>query len=398
MPDLEYDVVVVGAGPAGSMAARYAAQGGAKTLLIEKRQEIGTPVRCAEGVAIRWFEEVGIEFDQSWVATRVEGARLFSPNGTELRIDERMAGDEVGTVLERNLFDKAMANYAAKAGAKIMLRTSAIGVLKEGGKVTGVKVNSMGEKFNVKAKLVIGADGFESQVARWGGIDTNIKQKDITATLQYRLTGIKPNVSYCDFYVGNCYAPGGYIWVFPKNEDSANVGIGMQLAKVKDKGDVKRYLDKFIETHDYVKGGQMVEMVSGGVSICAPLDCVTADGLMLTGDAARMIDPITGGGIRNGCVAGMYAGQVAAEAIKANDTGKDFLAKYEKLWRANLEEKLWRNWMAKEKLVTLTDDVFDKIIGTVAQVGVDQLSTLNILKVIKEKHPELVTEFEDFIG
>ena len=94
-----YDVVVVGAGPAGSCTARYAAAGGCDTLLIEKRQEIGSPVRCGEGIARHFLEDCGIPFNRKWVAQEVKGAKIISPNGTELRIDERYAGNEVGIVL-----------------------------------------------------------------------------------------------------------------------------------------------------------------------------------------------------------------------------------------------------------------------------------------------------------
>ena len=102
MSSYQYDVVVVGAGPSGSMTARYAAAGGCKTLLIEKRQEIGSPVRCGEGLARHFVEDTKMPFDQKWVGREVKGAKIFSPNGTELTIEEAHAGNEVGIVLERD--------------------------------------------------------------------------------------------------------------------------------------------------------------------------------------------------------------------------------------------------------------------------------------------------------
>ena len=124
---MKYDVVVVGAGPAGSSAARYAAMGGCNTLMLEKRQEIGSPVRCGEGIARHYLEDCAIPYESKWVAQEVKGAKIISPCGNVLKIDEKHAGNEVGIVLERDAFDKACAKLAAKAGAEIWVKATAVG-------------------------------------------------------------------------------------------------------------------------------------------------------------------------------------------------------------------------------------------------------------------------------
>ncbi|MEM2979736.1 MAG: NAD(P)/FAD-dependent oxidoreductase [Methanomassiliicoccales archaeon] len=392
----EYDVVIVGAGPAGSMTAKYAAEGGARVLMIEKRQEIGSPVRCGEGISRASLEEVGIRPDKRWIAAEVEGAKIVSPGGYIFSINERMAGNEVGMVLERVLFDKALAAEAARAGAEIMVKTSATGLIREDGKITGIRAVHHGESIRIKAKCVVGADGFESQVGRWGGLDTTLKPNDITSCFQYRLTNIDHDYRYCEFIVGSL-APGGYIWIFPKGEDTANVGIGVLLSKIKYPGQVKDLLDQFISRDDRLKDGQPLDCVSGAVSVSPPPDKLVADSLLLVGDAARIIDPITGGGIAHACISGMMAGKVLAEACQEQDFSENRLMAYEESLRDRLENKLWRNWMAKEKLITLSDEIFDKIVKTLAEVGVEKMSVGNILKVIKARHPELIKEFEELI-
>ncbi|MCK4717521.1 MAG: NAD(P)/FAD-dependent oxidoreductase, partial [Thermoplasmata archaeon] len=365
MRTINTDVLVVGAGPAGSITAKYAAMGGANVLMIEKRPEIGVPVRCAEGIAKRWIGDVGIKLDRKWIACEVEGARIISPNGSEFCINERLAGNEVGTVLDRHIFDKTLAQDAANAGTDIMLRTAARSLIKEDGKVVGVRAEDMGEPLEIRAKLIVGADGFESQIGRWAGIDTNLDTGDIITCFQYRLTNCEPNMDYCDFYMGSA-APGGYVWIFPKDETSANVGLGIQLSKLKEPGEVKGYLDRWIARTPQYANGKPVEMIAGACSLSPPPDTVTADNILLVGDAARMIDAITGGGIANGCIAGREAGEVAALAIENGDTSKPFLQQYEKRWRAKLEDGLFRDWIAKEKLVTISDETFDKVISTLA--------------------------------
>jgi digeranylgeranylglycerophospholipid reductase len=392
----DYDVVVVGAGPAGSMTAKWAAKGGARVLMIEKRQEIGSPVRCGEGISTSWLESVGIKLDSKSFAREVKGAKIVAPNGTPFFLDAAHAGDEVGIVIDRIFFDKLLAHDAVKAGVDLQLKTSAVDVIKDGDKVKGVKLSSFGKTWDVSCGAVVAADGFESNVARWAGIDTKLAPRDITSCFQYRLTGISYDPNYCEFLLGS-KAPGGYIWIFPKNEDTANVGIGMQLSKLKDPADVKMYLDKFIQGDPRLKKGKALEMVSGAVSICAPIEKTVGSGILLVGDSARMIDPITGGGISNSCKAGKIAGEVLARASRERDFSERSLQRYEKAWRDKLENNLYRNWLAKEKLVTLPDDTFNKVIATLNEVGVEKMSTFAILKAIEKKYPDLVKEFQEFL-
>ncbi len=394
--DAEYDVVVVGAGPGGSSAAKFAALGGAKTLLIEKRQEIGTHVRCGEGLARDLLVQAEIPLDRTWIAAEMDGARIISPGGKKFEVDESRAGNEVGYVIERDLFDRALAALAGEAGAHIEVKTSATGVIKENGKIVGLKLIHKGEPKEVRCKIIIGADGYESQVGRWAGIDTTIADTDIMTCVQYRLTNIDIDPKYTEFYAGSA-APGGYIWVFPKNKNTANVGIGLGAHIVKHGGQPKEFLDRWIAKQPGMKNARQLDMVAGGCSINAPLDSVVCDNVMLVGDAARIIDPMTGGGIAHACLSGRDAGKVAAEAIKAGDYSKEFFQKYEKAWRSALEEKLFRNWMAKEKVQKLSDETFDTLIGLLTEVGMENISVFNILKAIREKAPELVKEFEDLL-
>ena len=393
--ELKTDVLVIGGGPAGTMTAKWAAKHGAKVLVVEKRQEIGSPVRCGEGMSKAWLPEVGITPGR-WINLEVEGARIFSPSEKVFEINEKQAGNEVGYVIERDAFDKQLAIDAANAGAEVRLKTAAIAMLRDHGRITGATVKEFGEKVDIHAAITVGADGFESQVGRWAGIPTNISLRDMDTCLQYRMTNVGCDVRYCDFYLGKV-APGGYVWVFPKGPGLANVGIGVQVSQVKNPADPRNLLDRWIERHPEYARGKKIDMVGGGVSISAPLKQTVTDGMMLVGDAARMIDPLTGGGIANGCIAGKICGTVAAEAVAADDVSKEFLQRYEKGWRARLEEKLYRNWLAKEKLVTLGDETFDKIIDVLSGVRLEKLSVHNILKAVHSKYPEVTKEFEAFL-
>lgn len=396
MRTIECDVVVVGAGPGGGMAARYCAEGGLDTYLIEKKAEIGSPLRCAEGVSKKWLQEVGIEPDPSWIRGDMVGAIIKSTKGTTFQLDESKAGAEVGYVLERHIFDKMLSKKAAEAGAKIMLRTSCTDVIKEDGKVVGIKAKSMGEEIEFRCKCVIAADGYESQVGRWAGIDTTLKLSDIDSCIQYRMCNIDVEPNYCEFIIGSC-APGGYIWIFPKGEGVANVGIGVMGRLCKGNGDAKRYLDAWIAQDPRLNKGQCLEIMGGFVSTCPGLDCAVDDGIILVGDAARIIDPITGGGIAHACRTGMYAGKVLTECKKTGDYSKKALMAYEKMWRDRMEDKLFRNFMAKEKLATLDDDTIDELIKMIKTTDIGEVNVHNLLKAVKERFPQVVEGFEDLI-
>lgn len=390
------DIVVVGAGPGGSMAARYAAEGGLNVLLLEKKAEIGAPLRCAEGVAKKWLAEVGIEPDPKWICADMKGAIIRSPSGFKFQLDESKAGSEVGYVLERHLFDKALAEKAAEAGAKIMMRAGVTGVIKDGERLVGVKGNQFGEDFEVYAKCIVAADGYESQVGRWAGIDTNCKLTDIDSCIQYRMVNIDIEEDYCDFIIGGD-APGGYVWVFPKGKGVANVGIGVMGSKCTGNADAKYYLDKYIAKTPGLAKGSIVEVVGGFVSTCPGLDDTTADNIVLVGDAARIIDPLTGGGICHACRSGMYAGKVLVECAKTGDFSKAALKPYEKMWRDRMEDKLYRNWMAKERLAELDDETIDEVVKLISTANIDEVNVYNLLKAIKEKFPKVVEGFEDLI-
>ncbi len=390
------DVVVVGAGPAGTMTAKFAARGGADVLILEKRQEIGSPVRCGEGLSRKWFAELGIEEDPSWLVHEVKGLKLYSPNGSVLEIDESYAGKEAGIVIDRDIFDRALARDAVRAGADILVKATVTGLIIEDGAVRGVHVEHLGERFDVEAKVVVGADGFESKVARWAGIDTTLATTDIVPCYQYQLVDIDVDPDYCEYYVDEGIK-GGYVWVFPKGAHTANVGLGITLAHIRTPGEVKAKLDHWIAQRPHLAPGEPLSEIAGAVSSCAPLEETVGDGVLIVGDAARQIDPLTGGGICNSCHCAKIAGDTIAGAIARGNVSKAELRDYDRGWRELYENEMYRNWMARETLVELEPAVVDKVIDALGDCDISEMTTLELLRAVEEKYPELVEEFSDLL-
>jgi len=346
-----YDVVVVGAGPGGSVSAREAAKLGLSVLLLEKRQEIGSPVRCAEGIAHELLVPF-IEPDPRWISAVVSKAQITVEDAATVT---GQAEGRQGYILERRVFDRVLAEEAAKAGAQVMVKTAATGLLLEDDVVRGVVARGPAGVMEIECAVVIGADGVESQVGPWAGLDTALPLKDAMACAQYLLAGIEIDSACCYYYVGQGVAPGGYAWVFPKGEGKANVGLGVQADLAADTA--LNYLTRFIEGQPLLaQGGVLslskgspVTLVVGGVPVAPLLPRLVTNGLMLVGDAARQVDPLTGGGIANAMLAGRLAGEVAAQAIAAGDTSAEALAQYERRWVAGRGRKMARNYRLKER-------------------------------------------------
>ncbi|MDK2912633.1 MAG: digeranylgeranylglycerophospholipid reductase [Methanolobus sp.] len=382
----QYDVIVVGAGPAGSIAAKTAAMKGLNVLMIEKRQEIGDPVRCAEGVSKVWLRK-HIEPDHRWICADVKGSRIFSPDGTMIEMAEEIAGGEVGYVLERKIFDRALAYESAKAGAEVMVKTRATGLIIENGFVRGVRLMHLGEEREVRSKLVIGADGVESKVGRWAGIDTSLKPADLETCAQFLMSGTGIDQNYCYFYLGNEIAPCGYIWIFPKGEDLANVGIGI-LGNKSGKKHAVDYLKDFVGQK--FPDAKILEIDVGGVPVSGSIERTIANGLMLVGDAARQSDPITGGGIINAMEAGKIAGEVAYEAISRNDVSTSMLELYEKRWRQTIGLEIDNSLIVKDVFVSFTDKEINSLAHSLEGVNFSSMSLIDLLYALFKANKKLL--------
>lgn len=382
-----YDVIVVGAGPAGSIAAKTAASGGLSVLLIEKRQEIGDPVRCAEGLGKEGLKR-HIKPDNRWIAAEVKGSKIISPDGTEINLSEASSSKDVGYVLERKVFDRALAQQAAMAGAEVMVKTRATDLLRNNGKITGINAMYMGENYEVKSNIVIGADGIESKVGRWGGIDTALKPKDIDVCAQFLVSNIDAG-EYSEFFLGHKYTPGGYVWIFPKGKNTANVGLGL-LGSNSGKLRAISLLTTFVEK--YIPHAKILEIVVGGVPVSGPIGKTTSDGLMLVGDAARQSDPLTGGGIINAMDAGKMAGEVCIKAHEKGDYSLGTLKEYETKWRSTIGKELSKSLLVKNLLMKLTDGQLNLLAHSLNGIDTSKMELSSLLLVLFKKNPKILWE------
>jgi digeranylgeranylglycerophospholipid reductase len=384
----EYDIIVVGAGPAGSTAAYSAAKSGASVLVLDRRRELGVPVQCGEALSEDVLHELGIKPDLRWALNRTNAVKIVSPGGIEIRIAERPGG-KTGYILDRKIFDKFLAIRAAEAGADVLAGAFVYGLVKENGRPAGVKVSLPGQRMEIRCKVVVAADGVASRVAKWAGMQTVLGLDDIETCAQFQMVGVKPEASnQLEFYLGSKISPGGYAWVFPKGENRANVGLGVLASRAQHRP--IEYLKRFVERMPSLRRGKIVEINAGGVPVCGPLERTVKDGLLVVGDAARQVNPLTGGGIDCAMRAGTIAGEVAASAVSEGDTSEKRLEEYERRWRQVMEKRLKRYLKAKEVLLSFSDEEMDKLARALSKIEFERISLLDMLRALARTSPKLL--------
>jgi len=388
LQEKKYDVVVVGAGPAGSTTAYSAVKNGAKVLMVDRRRELGVPVQCGEALAEDVLEELKIKPDPAWAVNRTNAVKIFAPSGIDIRIAERVGG-KVGFILNRKIFDKFLALRAVDAGSDLMVGTYVDGLVVENGKPKGVKAVGPNGRVEITAKVIVAADGVGSRVAKWVGLNSTLKLGDIESGIQFQMVGVDfDSQDTMEFYLGSRIAPGGYAWIFPRGEHVANVGLGVIGSRV-DRRPLD-YLHDFIASRPNLSKGKVVEINGGGDPVSGPLKKTVKGNVVLVGDAARQVNAITGGGIDSAMRAGNIAGEVVAKAVKDGDTSEKRLNEYEKRWREKMGKRLEKYLKAKDVFLSLSDRELDELAETLSKVKFDKISVMGMIRVLVKKHPKLL--------
>lgn len=353
MPTIDYDIVVVGSGPAGATTARIAAENGLRVLIIDKRQELGAPIQCSGAVSRHALEEVGIIPSVEFIHEAIYGFGVYNQNGEKTTIDYRqIKGDEygegedkkpLGYVVDRRRFDRYLMTQAERAGAEVWLKTEGLGYSVNDLENCAVHIRNFNKELTIHTKMLVGADGLQSQVGKWAGLRTHIKLTELASCLQFIVDQVETD-DLLEIITGHEWAPGGYAWVFPKGHGYAEIGLG--VIRTMTEHNAQWHLDYFMQCSFFkerFKNSRILEIQGGGVPLAAPLRTQYADNLILVGDAARHVNPITGGGIHTALSGGYIAGHFLTDLIKNNITpSKENLKGYQEMWLDKLGHKMWK--------------------------------------------------------
>jgi len=357
LPATEYDIVVIGCGPAGATTARVAAERGLRVLLVDKKQELGAPIQCSGAVSAHALRDARLDPHDDFVAAPVFGFAISNADGQTVTLDYRQLKPEkygrqpLGYVVDRRRFDRHLAMLAERAGATLWLKTEALGYAPRRNGSAEVRLNRFGEPVTVRCRVLVGADGVQSQVGKWAGLTTHVKLSELASCLQWVVDGVETN-GLLEIVTGHRFAPGGYAWLFPKGNGYAEVGVGI-IRTMTDR-DARWFLQEFMRRSfmaDRLKNGRILEVHAGGVPLAAPLKRQVADHLLLVGDAARHVNPVTGGGIHTAMRSGVIAGEFLADFLADGQfPSADNLIGYQHRWQAQVGHVLWKLYRQKSRI------------------------------------------------
>lgn len=397
---MKYDVVVVGAGPVGSTAARYAAQNGAKVLLLEEHASIGSPVGCTGLLSTRAVAECDLKPSDEFVFNSVRGAFVYAPDGQCLPIDGKQTK---AYVVSRKNFDRTLAVMAVEEGVDLSLKTRAVGLetstdTSKGKESSQVKLKILrnGKPETICTPVVIGADGVKSRIASYAGLE---KPARVLPGIQIEAPYASDDSDFVELFPGSS-APGFFAWTVPVNEKISRIALAIEPGLAWKSGQENcsplSYLEKFLHSNPHIKArysGGMLDFVVGGIPI-GPQERTVSNGVLLVGDAAGQAKPTSGGGIYTGAFSAKIAGKVAANAALEGDNSAKKLSEYDQLWRKGLGKELEIGMKIHDYVGKLEDKQLNDLIGS--------LNTPSILNTITEygdmDHPSILMRKLMFSG
>ncbi len=369
--EFRYDIVVVGAGPAGSSAAYQASKNGVKVALLEKEESVAETVRTSGVTWIQNIKEFQIPDD---CFNPIKNYSFCSPNN-EVTIRDSVPQ---AAVLDVRKTFRWLAQQAENEGVDLFVKTNVKDVIKnENGDIIGVSANNPEGNVSFFGKIIIDASGFGSIVCKSMGFVTQWKRFGAGAEYEVRAQNVDPETWW--LMVGQKYSPAGYAWIFPTGKDTVRIGVG--VGKPESSVDPTERLKELME----LKPGPI-----GKLGKITPIEfhygLIPNDGLsrktvynnlILVGDSAGQANPLVLEGIRYSIKFGRVAGKVAVDALKSGKTDETALLPYEKNWRKEIESKIKAAVKVQSRWIDLSDEEWDKE-----------------LDIIKELNPK---EFLDFI-
>lgn len=347
------EAAVVGAGPAGLIAARELAGRGVEVKVFEEHPVIGEPRHCAGILSVEGLKRLGVAPHEDFIQHEIKGGTIFSPSGAGIRMTS--AKTRAYTV-DRALFDRFLAEMALDRGAEIETGHRIKEPSTKDGRVVGVRGDA-----DVRAEIVLDAEGASGALARKVGLPR--PEEGILVGVNVDIPNLEMEQGMVEVWLGEDLAPGLFAWAVPAGEAGARCGLATG------KGDAFELVKGFIERRFGVK--DYAAPVRWPVLTGGPVEKTYTDGLLLVGDVAGQVKPTTGGGVVLGGMCAMMAAEVAAEAIEAGDTSASFLRRYEESWKGVLGREFSTMLGARRFVNKISDDNMDHVFDSLKSSGLE---------------------------
>jgi len=417
MKKLSCDVVVVGAGPGGSMAAKTCAKYGLDTVLVERKEYPSRPniMTCFVGGRIVEY----VKIDKKTIDSPAYKAAHFSQDGTEVSTPYH-DGYALGYTLHRKTFDNEVLKVALKEGPEYMNKTRVTGLIREDGQIKGVKAKiDEKEDVEIRSKIVIGADGIESKVGRWAGIYKGLDVNDLVVVLD---SIVETDMDEKEHYTWHRYY--GYKDIhdiifesYPKGDGRVSLCAFSSIhPSTPKKGELANGINYLLKNNPLFSKSKLIEL-GGGCNLRCPLKNFVADGVMLIGEAARQTNlPLSAAGVLHAMDAGVLAGETAVEAHEEGDFSSNLLSRYEQRYYRLHEKRDFLGYslvqmglslsfedfnilfhlLGESDTATFTDEIFErlaqspkftsKLIYKLKKEGLDIPDMLSFASLLKKYH------------
>lgn len=363
---MNQDAIVVGAGPAGLLAASEIAKSGHSVLVLEEHPEVGKPDHCAGLLSSSGLRSLGLKPPDDVIQNTVSGARIHAPSGQSILVER---GRREAFVIDRRKFDSWLGKEASSKGAEIVTgcRVSLIEGPRKG--LRAVKTKDR----EYQGAVTIIAEGAPSVLTKSVGLSTVSKGSKYPA-YQYELRGVDVEEDLVEMFYGRRLAPGFFAWIIPLGDGMVRVGLAS-------KNRSKIRLDTAMKNHPIISkrlaGAEINRGMGGTVLVGRPISKMSLDGVIVVGDAAGMVKATTGGGVIIGGLGALEAGAVVSHALQEGNVSRKTLKKYDSRCKSLFHRELETMHLAQKALSSLSDKGLDSVINDAHELG--------LLSIVKEE-------------
>ncbi|XRO74863.1 geranylgeranyl reductase family protein [Methanocaldococcus sp. 28A] len=343
----DYDVVIIGGGPIGCITGENIKNG--KVLIVEEHQSIGVPLQCAGLISKNGVKELG---NPKGVVNKIKGAYIYSKNNSV-----KIGNEEIRAyVFERKVMDK---DIAIRASKKCDFLLKAYGEIEKDKESYKVKITHLGKEMKLKPKIIVGADGVKTITGKKLGLVNN-KNREILSSCQFEMVNANIDDDFVYVFLDKRYSKRFFTWIIPMGNDRVRVGLI-------DKGNCYNKLMKFINENEIakeiLKKATITEFSTGSLPI-GYLDKAFKNNVLLVGDAACHVKPLSGGGLYFGAMGGKIAGEIISKYL--NDEINS-LELYDKRWKEKFGNEIKNSLLIRKIFLKLGDDTLDKFIKKLSE-------------------------------